>query len=108
MFSRCLPRSLVAAWFGWFCVAHRGVFPLVDGSLVDDTGGRYTATVAGDDAHHLVSLLHGFFLRPIVSGSHLFAAGMLGEYTCANIPHSAFRWFDSGYMFMSVYGGFLL
>ena len=26
------------------------------------------------------------FLRPIVSGSHLFAAGLPEEYTCADIP----------------------
>ena len=56
------------------------------------------------------------FLRPVVSDSHLFGAclacevqdcGFFCEITSGSVSAlSLYAWFNNGYTFMSVYGGF--
>ena len=78
MFSRCLPRSSAAAWFGWCCVAHRCVFPLVVGSLVDDTGRCTRLLVSGSRLFDVLPefMYADFFFE--VTSRIISACSMLG------------------------------
>ena len=76
-FSSCRqPRC--SAWPVWN--RRTVMLPICCRPFVVDNGGWCMAGFAGDDAHHLVSLLQFFFFsRPLASGSLLFAAGLPEE-----------------------------